>query len=70
MGIIFVAGIVVFSGDGSDSEASGIGDATLPDAQIADEDSLVKTISHGETVYIEDHLDEDTWTVVEFTADW
>ena len=30
----------------------------------------VATISHGETVTIEDHLSSGIYTIVEFTADW
>ena len=30
----------------------------------------VATISHGETVTLEDHLSSGIYTIVEFTADW
>ena len=30
----------------------------------------VRTISHGERVDLSLHLEEGTWTVVEFYADW
>ncbi len=35
-----------------------------------DPETLVATISHGETVNLEDHLVPGTWTVLEFGADW
>ena len=66
VGVIIVAGLVVFSGD---DKGSGITEASLPSAQL-DEDTLITTISHGEQVDIEDHLVEGQWTVVEFMAEW
>jgi hypothetical protein len=30
----------------------------------------IATISEGDEVDLDDHLDADGWTVVEFTADW
>ena len=32
--------------------------------------TLVATISHGDTVDLNDHLVPGTWTLLEFTADW
>ena len=30
----------------------------------------VATISTGEVVQIEEHLEDGTWTLIEYTADW
>ena len=42
---------------------------SLPTTSV-DAKTAVATISRGETVNIEDHLEPGVWTVVEFTADW
>lgn len=41
----------------------------LPTTKM-DPTDLVATISHGETVDLEDHLVPGTWTLLEFGADW
>lgn len=41
----------------------------LPTAKL-DPATLVATISHGETVDLEEHLAPGTWTLLEFGADW
>jgi len=41
----------------------------LPTTKL-DPETLVATISHGETVDLEDHLVPGTWTLLEFGADW
>lgn len=40
----------------------------VPGSKATDE--KIAFISHGEKVYIEEHLKEGRFTVVEFTADW
>jgi len=54
LGILALAG-VVFLGDDSSSEVAS---------------ERIRTISRGEEVEIAEHLDDDSWTVVEFGADW
>jgi len=49
----------------SDSD-SGV---RLPTTKL-DPATLVATISHGETVDLEDHLVPGTWTLLEFGAGW
>ncbi len=41
----------------------------LPTIKL-DPATLVDTISHGESVDLQDHLVPGTWTLLEFTADW
>ncbi|MHC4897022.1 MAG: hypothetical protein ACYTGW_07940 [Planctomycetota bacterium] len=47
----------------------GCSKTKLPTTQL-DPATLVATISHGETVDLEDHLVPGIWTLLEFTADW
>ena len=41
----------------------------LPTIKL-DPATLVDTISHGESVDLQDHLVPGTWTLLEFTAKW
>jgi hypothetical protein len=45
------------------------GPIQLPTTQI-DPSTLVATISHGDTVDLDEHLVPGTWTLLEFGADW
>ena len=41
----------------------------LPTTKL-DPSSLVATISQGDAIDLEEHLAPDTWTVLEFGAEW
>lgn len=45
------------------------GPIQLPTTQL-DVSTLVATISHGDTVDLDEHLEPGTWTLLEFGADW
>ncbi|MHC4958708.1 MAG: hypothetical protein ACYTGN_10050 [Planctomycetota bacterium] len=62
--LILTVGIVISRGGGVDLE-----DERLPTAGALPEEGLVETISEGEPVDVESHLDEG-YAVVEFKADW
>lgn len=55
--IIGMIGLVAFHEQGRIGMGSGSSDK-------------IETISHGESVTVEDHLRGGVWTIVEFTADW
>ena len=61
--LLLTIGLVVFRDDPS------LDNQSLPAGKM-DPDTLIKTISHGDTVTIEDHLIPGRWTVVAFYADW
>ena len=63
--LVLTVGIVVFDDDGSDVSLDS---KSLPDSKMTGE--LIETVSHGETVDVDDHLVDGRWTVVEFYADW
>lgn len=63
--VVAFGGMVVLRESGRREEAP-----KRPQLQQLQSTGAAATISNGETIKLEDHLDSSKWTLLEFTADW